>query len=344
MVAGSPTHETTSTLDIRRTQRWLRAVSLLLVAFVCTMCMRGAYAQTDALDPGVTFEYKIGWVDVETSTFGVSLLPKKKDNYVDRGNVWGLMLRYDPNAMANITQMSSGWGLTYYDYTSWILGASSTPFKTMYFIVHSSGQMSLENTVLQLTTPEQLYFVPNNTSSGNLQELTVIPLTKGVDYTINNEVNLSENPKSATGPWIGLEDTQAEAKLSTVTNPSDQTSPTQTSADKEVNVIKTADAPAAAATDLTSPSDSTEASTTTSDPTKATVLPPVKFIKGDPNYDPDVDVLGTVLAAPKTGLYLTSAIIGIGLIAHAAGSYKRFQYQREYRLSVQRTKSSHFRA
>ncbi|KAJ2378108.1 hypothetical protein IW150_000988 [Coemansia sp. RSA 2607] len=308
------------------------------------MCMQGAYAQTDALDPGVTFEYKIGWVDVESSTFGVSLLPKKKDNYVDRGNTWGLMLRYDPNAMANITQMSAGWGLTYYDYTSWILGASSTPFKTMYFIVHSSGQMSLENTVLQLTTPEQLYFVPNNTSSGNLQELTVIPLTIDVDYTINSGVNLAQNPKTATGPWIGLEDTRAEEKLSTASNAPNQASPTQASDEKEVNVIKTADAPDATPTDSTLASDSSKESTATTDPTKATILPPVKFIKGDPNYDPDVDVIGTVLAAPKTGLYLTSAILGIGLIAHAAGSYKRFQYQREYRLAVQRTKSTHFRA
>ncbi|KAJ1645496.1 hypothetical protein LPJ64_002931 [Coemansia asiatica] len=326
-----------------RPSRWFRSALFLLAVLVCTLCMQGANAQSDNEEPVVTLDYKLGWVNVESATFGVSILPKPRPNYAD-GSSWSIWIRYDSTAYANITKISSGWGLGFYDYSSWVLVPDSDLLKTMYFVVHSSGQMNDEETIKQLAIPQSIFYVFSNDFS---KVNSGIPLTVGDGYTVNEGVNLAEIPKSSYGPWNSLEVTKAEPVLRSDANESAEQASQSQSVDNKSNTAVTAslDEPLPAPSASASLPDSAEATAVTTSPSSLeTVLPPVKFIKGDPNYDPNIDVIGTMLAAPKTGLYLTSIILGIGIIVHAIGTYQRFQYQREYRLSVQQSKDAHFRA
>ncbi|KAJ2892612.1 hypothetical protein GGI21_005570 [Coemansia aciculifera] len=117
-------------------------------------------------------------------------------------------------------------------------------------------------------------------------------------------------------------------------HPTETPTPNSTGA---ISLIKTGDAT------LASPSSSPTSSPTptptqnNSGDASSTVLPPVKYIPGDANYDLSVDPLGTQLVGSHIGLYLVSTILGIGILAHALGTIRRFQYKRQYHLSVSRS-------
>ncbi|KAJ1893440.1 hypothetical protein LPJ66_005758 [Kickxella alabastrina] len=299
----------------------------------------------------LTFDYKIAWIDVESATFGVSLQAYKKPTFIHRTN-WSLLVRYDASARANITQISQGWGLNYYDYSTWIIVSGKEQFNILRYTVRSSGKMNLEDTVNKLAVPNQLFLINSTDFSDNQPGVN---LELGVEYFVNADVNLAQIPKKAFGDWLNLKEIDAEKILSSINEQPPSGLATQQSDADESNVAKSDDVSETTPTRSSSSSRTTATPSTSSKPqastslqvsstTMATVLPLVKFIKGDPNYDPNINVIGTVLSAPRTGLYLVSTILGIGIIAHAAGTYRRFQYKRQYQSLVQRSKSGHLHA
>ncbi|KAJ2748004.1 hypothetical protein GGI20_000091 [Coemansia sp. BCRC 34301] len=321
---------------------WIRSAAKLLTVLCC---VTGATAADDdgtnahpaKINPmGVTFDYKLAWVNVQTSTFGVSMQAKAQPTY--NGTAWSLLLRYDPSAMANIVQISDGWGLGIYDHSSWALFPSKDPFGTMYFTVHSSGQMSLEDTVLKLAEPASFFLVSsagNSFSSG-------FELRKDSDYTINQSVNLAKIPKEPFGSWLSLSRVPPGSLMTFAPSHRPTETPTANNSGA-ISVIKTGDATVASptSTETFSPTPTPTSTDTSSavDAASSTILPPAKYIPGDANYDRSVNPLGTELAGPKTGLYLVSTILGIGIIAHALGTIRRYQYRRQYHLSVSRSKA-----
>ncbi|KAJ2797381.1 hypothetical protein H4R20_005206, partial [Coemansia guatemalensis] len=182
----------------RRPRRWSSSALLLLVvlySLAFDMAL-GADDQPTTINPlGITFDYKLAWVDVEESSFGVSLQATAQPTYTKDAD-WSLLIRFVRDAEANITAISSGWGLGIYDYASWAILPGKDPFGVLRFTVRSSGQMSVENTVVKLAEPATLVLVPKSEPSADSKGYTLI---KGRDYTINNGVNLAELPKAAFG-------------------------------------------------------------------------------------------------------------------------------------------------
>ncbi|KAJ2886357.1 hypothetical protein H4R27_000721 [Coemansia aciculifera] len=318
---------------------WVRSAATLLTGICCFI--RASAANDDGTDTpqmrvnplGVTFDYKLAWVNVQSSTFGVSMQATRQPTYVN-GTLWSLLLRFDPSAKANIVQITDGWGLGIYDYSSWAFLPSKNPFDTMYFTVHSSGQMNLEDTVVKLAEPTSFFLVSSAGSSFS----SGFDLRKDSDYTINRGVNLAEIPKAPFGSWLSLSRVPPESLMTFAPSPM-PTEDVTASSGGDISVIKTGDATLASST--TTPTLSPTPTSTVSEGNAASsaVLPPAKYIPGDANYDKSVDPFGTELAGPRTGLYLVSAILGIGILAHAVGTIRRFQYKRQYHLSVRHSKA-----
>ncbi|KAJ2102010.1 hypothetical protein GGI09_001446 [Coemansia sp. S100] len=320
---------------------WVRSAATLLTG-ICCITRASAADDVDTGTPqirvnplGVTFDYKLAWVNVQSSSFGVSMQAKPQPTFVN-GTQWSLLLRFDPSAKANIVQITDGWGLGIYDYSSWAFLPSKNPFDTMYFTVHSSGQMNLEDTVVKLAEPTSFFLV----SSAGPSFSSGFDLRKDSDYTINRGVNLAEIPKAPFGSWLSLSRVPPESLMTFAPSPK-PTEDATASTGGDISVIKTGDATRASPTSTpTLTSNSTPTSTVSEgDAASSTVLPPAKYIPGDPNYDKSVDPLGTELAGPRTGLYLVSAILGVGILAHAVGTIRRFQYKRQYHLSVRHSKA-----
>ncbi|KAJ2559168.1 hypothetical protein EV175_000466 [Coemansia sp. RSA 1933] len=268
----------------------------------------------------------------------------KRSTYVE-GTPWSLLIRYDSSAHANITQLSPGWGLGIYDYASWVLLPSSAPFNNMYFTVHSTGQMNLEDTVEKLTVPVALMIIgdasPKPSSEG-------YKLYQDHDYFIEN-VNLAQLPKATFGPWDSLTDTNAEsmniAQDLASNNFVDMQPDSVLPSNAEFDVIMSGDDTNMSPT-LDTVSDATPTPTPTSENAKQndatlpkdgsmeTLLPPVKYIAGDPDYDPDFDPIGTKYGAPIIGPILVNVILGIGLAVHIVATARRYQYRRMYKMSL----------
>ncbi|KAJ2176789.1 hypothetical protein IWW43_002325 [Coemansia sp. RSA 1935] len=294
---------------------------------------------------GITFEYKLSWVNVESSTFGVSLLATKQSTFKE-DTEWSLLMRYAPDAQANITAISNGWGLGVYDYASWALLPGKSPFEAMHMTLHTSGHMSLEDTVVRHAEPQTLVLVPEAKPSKDFIGYTLI---KNRDFTVNTGVNLAEIPKDAYGSWLLLKDTNVESILDITAEPSSSsTKPTPTPTKSSVSESTSASATSSFSVDInmgivvlpTSDSEIEDGEKGAHAGTTVTVLPPVKYIKGDPNYDPDVNPIGTMLGAPKIGLYLVNTILGVGVIAHILGTIRRYQYRRQFQMSVMRSKNN----
>ncbi|KAJ2551832.1 hypothetical protein GGH95_005863 [Coemansia sp. RSA 1836] len=319
---------------------WVRSAAKLLTVLCC---ITGALAADDgtaangqlaSVNPlGVTFDYKLAWVNVQSSTFGVSMKAKAQPTFVN-GTAWSLLLRYDSSARANIVQITDGWGLGIYDHASWALMPSKDPFDTMHFTVHSSGKMSLEDSVVKLAEPTSFFLV----SSVDRTPLSGFELRKGSDYTINQDVNLAQIPKAPFGSWLSLSAVPPESLMTFA--PSHQPTETPTTNSSGImSVIKTGDATPASPTSTPTLRPAPTSTGSEGNAASSTVLPPAKYIPGDANYDKSVDPLGTQLVGPQTGLYLVSTILGIGILAHALGTIRRFQYKRRYHLSVSRSKA-----
>ncbi|KAJ1833070.1 hypothetical protein LPJ63_003041 [Coemansia sp. RSA 2711] len=344
---------------VRRPRRWLRsaALPLTLLALFAIGPALGADSSPTINPLGITFDYKLAWINVEESTFGVKMQATAHGTTSTDPDPadWSLLLRYAPDAQANITAVSKGWGLGVYDYASWALLPSKTPYDYMYFTVHTSGDMSLEDTVVNHAEPKTLILVPESRPN---QDSTGYSLIKDRDYTINAGVNLAEIPKDAFGNWLSLVDTNAESVLDVAREPGSSSdthsSPTSSvasssSAGSGITLINAvAEIPTQSGIDIESPSPSPSEKVSNDGNGKGenadaaeTVLPPVKFIKGDPNYDPTTDPIGTMLGAPKIGLYLVNSILGVGVVAHLLGTVRRYQYRRQYQMSVKRSTSGH---
>ncbi|KAJ2665395.1 hypothetical protein IWW48_000284 [Coemansia sp. RSA 1200] len=290
---------------------------------------------------GVTFNYSLGWVDVTTSTFGVTLTPVKQSTYVE-GTPWSLLVRFDQSARANITQITPGWGLGIYDYASWVLLPSSSPFNDMHFTVHSAGQMNLEDTVDKLAVPN-VFMIIGDTSPKPSSK--VYNLYQNHDYYIEN-VNLAQLPKTAFGAWESLSDTNAESinvgqghESASFGEHAGSVLPSNV----EFDVIKDGEDDAISSSATSSENDATPTATsstvneedaTVSQREMETILPPVKYIPGDPDYDPNMDPLGTLYAAPIIGPILVNIVLFIGLAVHAAATFRRYQYRRVYKMSL----------
>ncbi|KAJ2852599.1 hypothetical protein IWW36_000228 [Coemansia brasiliensis] len=326
------------------TRRGLCSAALLLVLFYTYAfnLVLAADGSTIINPLGITFAYNLAWVSVESSTFGVSLKASPQSTY-QPDTKWSLLLRFAPDAQANITAISKGWGLGIYDYASWALLPSKKPFEPMQFTVTTSAKMDLENTVTNFAEPKTLILVPEAKPNKDSLGYTLI---KNNDYTVNAGVNLAEIPKDPYGEWESLVDINSESVLDVTGDPTPSSSiQTQSSTLQE-----SSPSPEPSSTDAPN-SDSSEAlkeMSTASDELSSethvsvsieTVLPPFKFVKGDPNYDPSTDPIGTMLGAPKIGLYLVNSILGIGVIAHILGTIRRYQYRREYQLSMMQSKN-----
>ncbi|KAJ2162641.1 hypothetical protein GGF46_000514 [Coemansia sp. RSA 552] len=319
-----------------RARRWHRAFALTLAALYTLDLGPVMGAETGIINPlGITFDYKLAWVNVEESTFGVNMQASAQPSYED-GAEWSLLMRYSLEAHANITAISKGWGLGTYDYATWALLPGKVPFEPLHFTVRSSGPMSLEDSVMKLSEPTLLILVPAARPSKSTPGYT---LRKDADYTVNSGVNLAEVPKAAFGAWDSLIDTSAGLVVDVAEEPTSalsSASPTPTSAHSDAKADKGED------NDDDDSDGSSSPTPAESDAPEAleTVLAPAKYIKGDPNYDPETDTLGTVLGAPKIGLYLVNTILGVGILAHVAGTIRRFQFKRQYDMSVIHSKST----
>ncbi|KAJ2493854.1 hypothetical protein IWW37_000240 [Coemansia sp. RSA 2050] len=319
---------------------WARSAATLLTGICCFV--RGAAGDGNVISArqiqtnpvGVTFDYKLAWVDVQSSTFGVSMQVTAQPTYVN-GTKWSLLLRYDPSAKANIIRVTDGWGLGIYDYSSWAFLPSKDPFDIMYFTVHSSGQMNLEDTVVKLAEPTY-FFLALPTGSGSSFS-SGYELKKGSDYTINRGVNLAEIPKAPFGAWLSLSSVPPGARITFA--PSAQPTKTAAATSGNISVIKTGDATPPSPTSTPTSSATPTGTATDDDAVSSTVLPPAKYIPGDPDYDRSVNPIGTQLTGSHIGLYLVSVILGIGILAHALGTICRFQYKRQYHLSVRHSKA-----
>ncbi|KAJ2617607.1 hypothetical protein H4S08_000248 [Coemansia sp. RSA 1365] len=326
-----------------RPRSWRSSALLLLtilysLAFDMALC---AEDQPTTINPlGITFDYRLAWVDVEESSFGVSLQATAQSTH-KKDVHWSLLIRFAPDAQANITAVSSGWGLGIYDYASWAILPGKDPFGILRFTVRSSGQMGPENTAAKLAEPVKLILVPKSVPSVDSKGYTLI---KGRDYTINKGVNLDKIPKAAFGDWLELVGTASESVLDIGRTPTPTaTDDDNSSPNADLSIVVTGDAQDSLSPEATQArnADGSDAEES-NDPPRATVtvLAPVRYIKGDPNYDPDADPIGTVLAAPRIGLYLVNSILGIGLVAHVIGSIRRLQYRRQYHMSVKQSKTS----
>ncbi|KAJ2010959.1 mRNA decay protein, partial [Coemansia sp. S85] len=193
------------------------------------------------------------------------------------------------------------------------------------------GQMNLEDTVLKLAEPTY-FFLALSTGSGSSFS-SGYELKKDLDYTINRGVNFAEIPKARFGPWLSLSNVPPEARITFA--PSAQPTKTGAATSGDISVIRTGDAtPLSPTSTPTSSTKPTSTATDDGDAASSTVLPPAKYIPGDPNYDRSVNPIGTQLTGSHIGLYLVSAILGIGILAHALGTIRRFQYKRQYHLSA----------
>ncbi|KAJ1874141.1 hypothetical protein LPJ55_001741 [Coemansia sp. RSA 990] len=324
------------------TRRWLYLAALLVLFYTSAFNLALAADGSTTINPlGITFAYNLAWVNVESSTFGVSLKASPQSTY-QPDTEWSLLLRFAPDAQANITAISKGWGLGIYDYASWALLPSKKPFEPMEFTVTTSAKMDLENTVTNFAEPKTLILVPEARPNKDSLGYTLI---KNNDYTVNAGINLAEIPKEPYGEWESLVDIDTESVLDVTGSPAPSPStPTQSS-----TLSESSSSPEPSSTNAHS-SDSDEAlkemstagdesSETHVSVSTETVLPPFKFVKGDPNYDASTDPIGTMLGAPKIGLYLVNSILGIGVIAHILGTIRRYQYRREYQLSVMQSKN-----
>ncbi|KAI9502821.1 hypothetical protein BX070DRAFT_225651, partial [Coemansia spiralis] len=326
---------------------------LFFILAVCVLlgnCMVAADDSSDSVDPstinpmGLTFNYQLGWVDVTSSTFGVTIQAVKHSTYVD-GTPWSLLIRFDPSARANITEISDGWGLGVYDYSSWVLLPSKSLFEPMYFTVHSTGQMNLENTVMKLAVPTKFILIADSTPKPSSNGYKLI---EDRDYYINTG-NLAELPKSAYGAWRSLVNTNAELILNVTEEPSSTVDlvsaqsgsvlPSNANFNVIINGVELASATLSNGSEASStqtPADyAKEAGAAGSNTnTMETLLPPVKYIKGNPDYDPDMDPIGTVYGAPLIGPILVNIVLGIGFIVHVAGTIRRYQYRHMYQTSL----------
>ncbi|KAJ1955005.1 hypothetical protein EC988_002122 [Linderina pennispora] len=166
---------------------------------------------------------------------------------------------------------------------------------------------------------------------------------KGSDYTVNQGVNLAEVPKAAFGPWETLPRVGSLVDLKTTAEETKATPETAKASKTSKDETATATAKETAGTETPDSNDRPKAAQETNN-TSETYLPPLKYIKGDPNYDVETNPLGTQLAAPLTGLYLVSAILGVGIIAHALGTARRYAFRRQYFQSLKQSKAGYFAA
>ncbi|KAJ2455328.1 hypothetical protein EV183_000864 [Coemansia sp. RSA 2336] len=324
------------------TRRWLYSAALFVLLYTSAFNLALAADGSTTINPlGITFAYNLAWVSVESSTFGVSLTASPQSTY-QPGTEWSLLLRFAPDARANITAISKGWGLGIYDYASWALLPSKKPFEPMEFTVTTSAKMDLENTVTNFAEPKTLILVPEAQPNKDSLGYTLI---KNNDYTVNAGVNLAEIPKEPYGEWESLVDINSESVVDVTGDPTPSSStPTQsstlpdsTSSPEPSPTDAHSSDPDEALKEISTAGD--ESSETHASMSIETVLPPFKFVKGDPNYDASTDPIGTMLGAPKIGLYLVNSILGVGVIAHILGTIRRYQYRREYQLSVMQSKS-----
>ncbi|KAJ1731561.1 hypothetical protein LPJ61_002472 [Coemansia biformis] len=295
-----------------RTRSW----ASLVLALLYLLALHGALAADEpaGINPlGITFDYKLGWVDVEKSTFGASIQATAQPSYVD-GTAWSLLVRFAQDAQANVTGISPGWGLGVYDYASWVLLPGPAPFEPLRLTIRSSSNMAQESAVVKYAQPVSLILVPAGRPSAESSGYTLV---SGRDYSVDTDVNLAELPKAAFGAWLSL------AAADAAPPPSPTTTATGAHPSSSALPMGGSDTPAEE-----------------TDAPMATVLPPVKYIKGDPDYDPEADPIGTVLSAPLVGPYLVNTILGIGILTHIAGTVRRLQFKRQYQMSVMRSRAA----
>ncbi|KAJ1965719.1 hypothetical protein GGI12_000580, partial [Dipsacomyces acuminosporus] len=193
-------------LFIDSPMRWFRSALSLLVALCSIIALSAPGTCAASVTPAdISFDYKLAWVDVESSTFGVSLQASPKPSY-DSSSEWSLILRYNENAKATIAQISDGWKLGIVDHASWALMPGSAPFDPLFLTVHSSGQMNLEDTVVKLAEPAHIYLVP---TAVPVRSTSTYLLKNGEDFQVNSGVNLAQIPKKAYGPWLSLRSASA---------------------------------------------------------------------------------------------------------------------------------------
>ncbi|KAJ1798870.1 hypothetical protein LPJ56_006719, partial [Coemansia sp. RSA 2599] len=256
-----------------RPTRWFRPALWQLAVFVFTLCMQGAYAQSDEIDPKMTFDYKVGWVNKESSTFGVSILAIKKPDFVD-GSPWSIMVRYGEDVRANITSITNGWGHAYFDPSSSVFVPNSEPFTTMYYVVYSSGQMTDDESVRKLTTPVSiLYFHTTDFSKATFS----VPLNANEHYSVNDGVILDQIPNASYGPWKNLRQISSEKAAMPGLQESSAAPSQSQSVDEDADRAATTSLeerpPASSSTSLP---DSAESPTASKVPSSLeTVLPPV---------------------------------------------------------------------
>ncbi|KAJ2779081.1 hypothetical protein H4R18_004209 [Coemansia javaensis] len=291
-----------------------RLLALLLLLLAGLLALVPAALGADAQPPpgninplGITFAYTLAWADAGQATFGASLQATAQPTHA-AGTQWSILMRFTPDAQANVTAISDGCGLGTYDYASWaLLPSKRQPFAPVHFTVRTGGQLGAGDQLAKYAVPASMILVPQARPAA---DSTGYILIRDRDYTVDEPSDPTKIPTAAFGAWLSL--ISAEA------------APIPPSSSKTVG----------------DSGDAAAHGTSTSHDEMATVLPPVKFIKGDPNYDPDVDRIGTIYSAPRVGPALVNTVLGIGLLAHIAGTIRRIQFRRQYRLSVLRSKAS----
>ncbi|KAJ2712955.1 hypothetical protein H4R19_002491, partial [Coemansia spiralis] len=133
-------------------RRLCHSLALLSLMLMCSL----AADTPPSINPlGITFDYKLAWIDAATSTYGAILQATRQPTFTS-GTEWSLLIRYAPDAQVNVSALSPGWGLGSYDHASWLLLPAPAPFEPLRLTIHSSSNMALETDIANHAVPTSL--------------------------------------------------------------------------------------------------------------------------------------------------------------------------------------------
>ncbi|KAJ1921577.1 hypothetical protein H4219_000615 [Mycoemilia scoparia] len=296
------------------------------IAILCLLASIISYLASAQLGPqnnnfGVAFQYKLAWVNVQTSKFGVELTPNYAPNS-PQPTAWSLSMTFPQSARTTLETAGSDvnrWDLQTRDGQVWVASPMDTMPNNLYMTGTTTGQMDLEDTIKELAIPQQLVLYPRN-MIGDTSVAYVLKL--GTDYTVDEGINLAQIPTEPFGPWIPQpkESIVIPSAVAASASESDASTTSLSSSQSESSASEFSDETGVSSADSPDKNEVGKQSDSNA----------VKFIKGDPDYDKSVNPLARQFAAPLTGLYLFCTVAGIGILSYIVGTAIRLRYKYSY--------------
>ncbi|KAJ1675480.1 hypothetical protein EV182_001179 [Spiromyces aspiralis] len=281
-------------------------VAVLVVAVVLSplTCAAGSAGNiTSAEAYGVSFDYKLAWVDATNKRLGAEITPTFVSNDAADATTWYLALYYPQGSIISFSSASNDWNLSPSSSESWVGVASPLVNRpgVLYVVAEVAQDIDLASAVSTVGAVTQMSMYPRVPDGNMVSQLFLIP---GADFQVNQGVDIADLPTSPPDSW------GTAATITTAT----------TSAAGEND-----DDDATKARSLISMGSNTNVSKQGGEEKQQ-----VRYIKGNPDYDRSMNPLSRKLTGPLVGLFMYCSVAGVAILFYLIGTIIRIHYRISY--------------